>query len=81
MSVERHPDAAARRRVLLGGVDTLKILTPGYGFKAEFEAGRIVLGSTPILHIHDGMFIKASGFDLSDVLKERGWNPVPLYRR
>lgn len=49
--VERHPDDAARRRVPLQGVDALKLTTPGCDFKADFGAGRIVLGSTAIVHI------------------------------
>lgn len=59
MSAQRHIDVAARRRVLAQGEDSLKMMTPGHDFKAEFGVGRIVLGSTLIFHIQDGPLIKA----------------------
>lgn len=59
----------------------MKFLTPGYDFKAEFGASRIVLGAMAVLRIQDGMLLKAPGFDLCDVLRARGRTPVPLDRR
>lgn len=47
VAVERHPDVAARRRVLWNSLDTVQAMAPGLELKGQPGPGRIMLGSLP----------------------------------
>lgn len=80
IALERRPDAAMRRRVILNSIDTLRALAPDVAFKAGVGAGCVVVGSLPVFHIVDGRVVRGIGYESIAALQDKQWRPVPLRR-